>query len=115
MDWSDEEYCLYVNASEASSLWMILADYTRSEDEKEWTEHIPVFRRLISQWSSRGFLKLFQGEEWPADLKGREIPPPEVDSVLSDPDNWRYEEAPSRLTCITVGDREITELREPDA
>ncbi|MFE6039855.1 hypothetical protein [Streptomyces sp. NPDC056452] len=111
-EWTDDEYCLHVNAREGSYLWMLLSDRSQSEDEEIWKSHIPAFRDLISQWVQLGFVKLCQGADWPVDLSTSEVPPDEVDGVLADPTSWQYEENPSRYTAVTVGDRDITELDE---
>ncbi|GAA4887295.1 hypothetical protein ACFPM3_20670 [Streptomyces coeruleoprunus] len=112
MKWADEEYCLYVNASEGSTLWQILADWTQSEDEELWKQHIPLFSRLIVQWHRWGFLKVRQGAEWMAAALGDEVPADRLEAVLGDPANWEYDENPKVYTFVTVGDRDIVELKD---
>ncbi|WP_326580529.1 hypothetical protein OIE69_40935 [Actinacidiphila glaucinigra] len=60
-EWTDDEHLFYVNASEGSRLWEMLANHTQSEEE-----YVPVFSRLIVRWQRLGFLKVRQGPEWPA-------------------------------------------------
>ncbi|MFE6904056.1 hypothetical protein ACFVFJ_45885 [Streptomyces sp. NPDC057717] len=111
VDWEDDEYCLYVNAREASSLWMILADWTQSEDEELWKSSIPRFAAIITCWQRLGFIKVFQAEEWPAHLEGVEISSSDLPRLLRDPRSWEYSENPKRVICIAIGDRDITELK----
>ncbi|WP_405748362.1 hypothetical protein OG232_00075 [Streptomyces sp. NBC_01411] len=109
---SEDEYCLHVNAREGSSLWMILADRTQSEDEEDWAQYIPVFSRIIECWSRLGFVRLFQGREFPVDLSGEEVDVGDIPDLLRDPNSWAYEENPTWTICIVLGDRDLVELED---
>ncbi|MEU3305424.1 hypothetical protein ABZ729_37310 [Streptomyces sp. NPDC006678] len=83
-EWTDDEYLLHVNAREGASLWEILADRTQSEDESLWETYIPVFSRLIVRWQRLGFIKVYRGSEWPADIHGEEVPTDQVPDLVQD-------------------------------
>ncbi|MGW0858030.1 hypothetical protein [Streptomyces sp. NPDC002690] len=109
---SEDEYCLHVNAREGSLLWMILADRTQSEDEKDWVPYIPVFAKLIECWSSNGFVRLFRGTEFPIDVSGEEVPAGEVSDLLGDMSSWAYAEESQPAICVVRGDRDLVELED---
>ncbi|WP_413756885.1 hypothetical protein [Streptomyces sp. MMBL 11-3] len=111
-DWEGDEYCLYVNGGEGSDLWSLLADWSGSEDEREWPRHIPRFSRLIRCWQPLGFIKVFWSDAWPADHTGEEVCGQELDELLADPSSWTYTEEPTRWICVASGDRDIQELEE---
>ncbi|MFI8182416.1 hypothetical protein ACIF70_18115 [Actinacidiphila glaucinigra] len=111
-NWTDDEYCLYINAREYAPLWVILADRSQSQDENLWQQYIPVFSRLILHWQRLGFIKLHHGSEWPAPDGGDEVSLGESAGVVEDPASWQYEDEPKTFCYITVGDRDIEELDE---
>ncbi|MFZ3554880.1 hypothetical protein [Streptomyces sp. BH055] len=110
-DFQDDEYCLFINGGEGSDLWSLVADWSETEDEEEWRTHIPRFSRLIRCWQHLGFIKVFQSDEWPANLTSQEVTGQALDDLLSDPTSWEYQD-PERWTCVASGDRDIDELEE---
>ncbi|MEE1928008.1 hypothetical protein V1J52_07330 [Streptomyces sp. TRM 70351] len=107
--WTDDEYCLYVNAVEGSTLWMILADRSDSEDEDEWVEYAAIFSPLTAKWARLGYVKLMRGVDWPIDLRGEVVPDEEIESVLADPLTWKYSEDGQEQVCIILGDVNIVD------
>ncbi|MFF9340196.1 MULTISPECIES: hypothetical protein [unclassified Streptomyces] len=111
-DMTREEYCLYVNMREGSSLWEILADFTQSENEDVWVSCIPEFSRLILKWQRLGFLKIAQSVKWPAVTYGDEVSGEKLDALIRDFRSWGYAEEPELYVEVTLGARNISELDE---
>ncbi|MEU9096033.1 hypothetical protein [Streptomyces sp. NPDC048428] len=111
--WSEDEYCLYVNCREASPLWSLLADRTQSDSAEVWKTKIPAFADLIARWSRLGFVVLFAGKGWPPPhISGQRVLDGDVESVLSDPASWQCHENPTRVIAVVLGERDISELEE---
>ncbi|WP_327148392.1 hypothetical protein [Nocardia sp. NBC_01329] len=101
MDWlTDEEECVRINAREMSHLWSVLADWTESEDEEIWKQHVPVFSEIIARWDAQGYVEVYSGPEWPAHERGHRVAGAELTALLADPDTWTYHEDPDRVTTL---------------
>ncbi|MFF4161095.1 hypothetical protein [Streptomyces sp. NPDC001678] len=98
----EEEYVRF-NAREYSPLWSLLADWSKSEDEEEWRQHIPVFTEIISRWSRKGYIAVHVGPEWPAFDGGELITGPDLERLLEDHTTWEYEENPDRVIGLSPG------------
>ncbi|MFF5535833.1 hypothetical protein ACFY71_25680 [Streptomyces cinerochromogenes] len=100
--WEDDEYCLFVNATEGSPLWSLLADWTDGEDEEEWRRNVPRFSSLIAHWHRSGLIRLTRAEGWAYLPDAREVPTADVPSVLADPATRAYRESEEQVTCVAL-------------
>ncbi|MFJ9710164.1 hypothetical protein [Streptomyces sp. NPDC101234] len=100
---SEIEECILINAREMSSLWSVLADWIESEDEEVWVEFEPVFASVMESWVEKGYLEIYEGEEWPAHEAGRLVPVSEVHDMLANHEAWTYSESPTRVISLLPG------------
>ncbi|MFF7365472.1 hypothetical protein [Streptomyces sp. NPDC008125] len=97
------EECILINAREMSSLWSVLADWTGSEDEEVWVEFESIFASVMESWVKKGYLEIYEGEDWPAHEAGRLVPVSEVHEMLTSHESWTYSESPTRVISLLPG------------
>ncbi|MFJ6011874.1 hypothetical protein [Streptomyces sp. NPDC092952] len=100
---SEIEECILINAREMSSLWSVLADWTGSEDEEAWVGSESAFASVMESWVERGYLGIYEGEDWPAHEAGRLVPVGEVHEMLTKHESWAYSESPTRVISLLPG------------
>ncbi|ARZ70189.1 hypothetical protein SMD11_4592 [Streptomyces albireticuli] len=96
MGWlpGDEEECVLVNAREMSPLWSVLADWTGSEDEGEWTALVPVFAQIVERLDKAGSVHVYRGDAWPAHEGGERVTGEALEALLRLSSAWEYREGP---------------------
>ncbi len=93
MNWlSEMEECVLINTSEMSQVWSVAADWTESENEDEWLLVAPKLAEIISSWSRAGYIEVYRGNEWPAHEAGHPVSGADLQTLLSNPATWAYEE-----------------------
>ncbi|MCX5139938.1 MULTISPECIES: hypothetical protein [unclassified Streptomyces] len=100
---SEIEECILINAREMSSLWSVLADWTESEDEDVWVGFEHTFASIMEDWIKKGYLEIYEGEEWPAHEAGYLVPMNKVHDILANHESWMYVESPTHVISLLPG------------
>ncbi|MEU6789087.1 hypothetical protein ABZ912_58745 [Nonomuraea angiospora] len=114
MEWlSEAEECLLLNAREMSTLWALLADWTKSEDESKRDEARPIFLEMIKEWEHERIVEVYIGPQWPAHFEGVRVEGEDL-LLLNDPQYWHYDEGAEAVISLLPGPMEYLASAPPE-